>query len=139
MTRAVLRTLVVMLLAAGVTLSCAAQQIDDNPEDVADGHGEAGCDPVTFQLQVLDLIRAAGTPNLSVTTSHPAVSQLRIELIGADGSEYTLWDGGGGALPASFPLPRMAGAWMTGRYQLTITDLAAGTTGSVSRWCIEAN
>jgi hypothetical protein len=33
----------------------------------------------------------------------------------------------------------MAGAWMTGRYQLTITDLAAGTTGSVSRWCIEAN
>jgi subtilisin-like proprotein convertase family protein len=100
----------------------------------------ANCEhPVTLQLQVLDLVRAAGAPNLSLTTSHPDASQLRIELIGADGSESTVWNRGSGALPASFPLSGMTGDWMTGRYQLTITDLTAGTTGSLSRWCIEAN
>ncbi len=100
----------------------------------------ANCEhPVVLQLQVLELIRSAGTPSLTLATTHPDGGQLRIELIGADGSEYTLWSGDGAVLPSSFALLAMAGDWMTGRYQLTVTDLAAGTTGSLTRWCIEAN
>ncbi|MBN1769689.1 MAG: proprotein convertase P-domain-containing protein [Deltaproteobacteria bacterium] len=95
--------------------------------------------PVTFQLQVTNLVRASGTPSLVLETTHADVSQLRVELIGADGSETVVWNRGAGPLPASLALSAMTGAWMTGRYQLEVTDMVAGTTGSLSRWCIQAN
>jgi len=94
---------------------------------------------VTFQLQVTNLVRALATPAIVVETTHPDASQLRIELIGADGSESVVWNRGAGPLPASIALSAMTGAWMTGRYQLEVTDMVEGTTGSLTRWCIHAN
>lgn len=95
--------------------------------------------PETLQLQVTELIRASATPSIVLESGHPDVSQLRVRLIGADGSESTVWNRGAGPLPSSIPLSLMSGAWMTGRYQLEVTDMAAGTTGSLTRWCIHAN
>jgi subtilisin-like proprotein convertase family protein len=100
----------------------------------------ANCEhPVTFQLQVTDLVRASATPSIVLETTHPDVSQLRVALIGADGSESTVWNRSAGPFPASIPLSLMAGGWMTGRYQVQVTDMVAGSTGSLTRWCIHAN
>jgi subtilisin-like proprotein convertase family protein len=109
--------------------------------------GDYACDadggscehPLTIQLQASDMVRAAGTPNIRLETGHGDVSQLRIDLIGADGSETVVWNRGAGPLPATIPISAMTGAWMTGRYQLTITDMVAGTSGSLTRFCVEAN
>ncbi|MBI5486974.1 MAG: hypothetical protein HY905_06550 [Deltaproteobacteria bacterium] len=95
--------------------------------------------PLTVQMQVTNLVRASGAPSARIETTHGDASQLRITLIGADGSETTLWNRGAGPLPATIPISTMSGAWMTGRYQLTITDMAAGTSGTLTRFCIEAN
>ena len=70
---------------------------------------------------------------------HGDVSHLRISLIAADGTETTLWNRSPGPLPATFPLSSLSGGWMTGRYQLTITDMVDVTSGSLTRFCIEAN
>lgn len=95
--------------------------------------------PVTLEMQVTDLVRASGAPAVVIETTHPDVSQLRVDLIGADGSEAVVWNRGAGPLPASIPLSAMTGAWMTGRYQIRVTDMVEGTTGSLTRWCIHAN
>ncbi len=115
---------------------------DTGSHSISDYDCESGssCEhPVTFQLQVTDLVRASATPSLVLETTHPDVSQLRIVLIGADGSEATVWNRGAGPLPSELPLSLMGGAWMTGRYQLKVTDMVAGGTGSLTRWCIHAN
>jgi subtilisin-like proprotein convertase family protein len=43
---------------------------------------------------------------------------------------------GTATVPTSFTLTTLQSAWLTGRYQLAITDHAAGNTGSVSSWDI---
>jgi subtilisin-like proprotein convertase family protein len=92
-----------------------------------------------FETQVTDIIISTGTPVLEVTLSHPDWSQLRIVLTGADGTQETVWDRGTGSPPSTFPVYGMAGAWMTGRYQLLVEDHVSGSTGSLTRWAITAN
>jgi subtilisin-like proprotein convertase family protein len=43
---------------------------------------------------------------------------------------------GTATVPTSFTLTTLQSAWLTGRYQLAITDHAAGNTGSVGSWDI---
>lgn len=127
---------------AAIDTGAALRACDSSSHAISDYDCSSGssCEhPVTFQLQVTNLVRASATPAIVVETTHPDVSQLRIELIGADGSEAVVWNRGAGPLPASLPLSTMTGAWMTGRYQVKVTDLVEGTTGALTRWCIHAN
>ena len=90
-------------------------------------------------MQVTDLVRSTGAPVARIETTHGDTSHLRVKLISADGTEATVWNRSGGAWPGTFAISSLSGGWITGRYQLEITDMVDTVNGSLTRFCIEAN
>lgn len=95
--------------------------------------------PVRFEMQVPTLARASAAPTLRIEQSHPDATQLEIDLVSAGGTTVRVWNRTAGPMPTTISLPTLAGTWLTGRWALKITDKVQTGTGSLTRWCIEAN
>jgi hypothetical protein len=90
-----------------------------------------------YQLHIETLARVdAAEPVLNLTVNHANPADLSIKLTAADGTVFTVKQQGTATVPASTTLTNLQSVWLTGRYQLAITDHAAGNTGSVSSWDI---
>jgi subtilisin-like proprotein convertase family protein len=96
--------------------------------------------PVQFEMAVGDLVRAAGAARLVAEISHSDVSDLVISVVAANGTEITVWDRDpASAWTSTIALPTLDGVWLTGRWAIRIVDEVQYDTGTLNRWCIEAN
>jgi subtilisin-like proprotein convertase family protein len=91
-------------------------------------------------MAVGDLVRAAGAARLVAEISHSDVSDLVISVVAANGTEITVWDRDpASAWTSTIALPTLDGVWLTGRWAIRIVDEVQYDTGTLNRWCIEAN
>jgi subtilisin-like proprotein convertase family protein len=89
-------------------------------------------------MAITAYVRAeSATPQLALTLTHGAPTQISIRLTAADGTVYTVKSQGSTTIPTSFSLTGLTSQWLTGRYQLRVTDHTEGTTGSLASWAIQ--
>ena len=91
-----------------------------------------------FETMITDSVNANGaTPTLLLSITHASPTDLSIELIAADGTIIQIKDQSDATIPASTPLTGLTSDWLTGRYQLSITDHVDTNSGTLTSWSID--
>jgi subtilisin-like proprotein convertase family protein len=90
----------------------------------------------TFETKINDIVLASGPPTLNLTLSHGNPADLSITLTAPNGTVISVKSQGTATIPASTSLTTLSGIWLTGMFKLSVTDWAAGSTGTLSAWSV---
>jgi subtilisin-like proprotein convertase family protein len=89
-----------------------------------------------FEMTITDIVtNEAADPVLHLAITHATAKQLDIALTAADGTVIQIKEVGD-ALVEDVPLTGLASEWLTGMYELRITDTVTGTAGTLDAWSI---
>ncbi|MDD5309624.1 MAG: hypothetical protein PHU25_20085 [Deltaproteobacteria bacterium] len=89
-----------------------------------------------FQMTITDIAANDSVdPVLHLAITHASANQLDIVLVAADGTVVQVKDVGE-PLVADTPLTGLSSKWLTGIYELHITDSVTGTAGTLDAWGI---
>jgi len=96
--------------------------------------------PVYSTIQVLEFVKAGSAPEITLDIDHNSAQDVEIKLITSDGRSLTVKDDGSGSIPSTYTVSGMAGAWITGHWQLRVVDLEDNDVeGTLNSWCVRAN